>query len=30
VVTKFKAIYRDGNQQFGQFSDVLPVTVSGS
>jgi hypothetical protein len=29
-VTKFKAIYRDGNDQFDQFSDVLPVTVSGS
>ena len=30
AVWKFKAIYRDGNDPFGQFSDVLPVTVSGS
>ena len=30
AVWKFKAIYRDGNAHFGQFSDVLPVTVSGS
>ena len=30
AVWKFKAIYRDGNAQFGQFSDVLPVTVSGT
>ena len=30
AVWKFKAIYRDGNDQFGQFSDVLPVTVSGT
>ena len=29
AVWKFKAIFRDGNAHFGQFSDVLPVTVSG-
>ncbi len=29
AVWKFKAIFRDGNSQFGQFSDVLPVTVFG-
>ena len=30
AVWKFKAIYREGNSHFGQFSDVVQVTVSGS
>ncbi|MEK0451568.1 MAG: hypothetical protein RL088_3836 [Verrucomicrobiota bacterium] len=29
AVWKFKAIYRDGNAQFGQFSDVVSVPVAG-
>lgn len=29
AVWRFKAIYRDGNSQFGQFSDVITVLVAG-
>ncbi len=30
AVWRFKAIFRDGNVQFGQFSDVVTVLVAGS
>jgi hypothetical protein len=29
AIWRFKAIYRDGNSQFGQFSDVVSVLVAG-
>ena len=30
AVWRFKAIFRDGNVQFGKFSDVVSVLVAGS